>query len=230
MEVYFSSLDAICAESSVGASCFRQIGGPTWLKCISRVWRPSVQSLLLSFPPAEKGGPTSRMRISRILEAICAESFVSASRWTEMGGLPGGSYFLEHVCKTLLHWSREAAQGNFRTAAVPVETSLWRRLPAGRPKRASEHLFWVIGGEFSDICRTCREIGLGFRTFILGNPETIFGPLPHLSEIALGCLALGPGVAGLCTPVREIRVFSSSFSLFAGRTLHTCSGDTRILF
>ena len=200
------------------------------MKCISRVWRPSVQSLLLSFPPAEKGGPTSRMRISRILEAICAESFVSASRCTEIGGLPGGSYFLEHVCKMLLHWSREAAQGNFRTAAVPVETSLWRRLPAGRPKRASEHLFWVIGGNFrTSAAPAGKSVWVSEHSFWAIQRQ--FSDRCRICRKSLwGCLALGPGAAGLCTPVREIRVFSSSFSLFAGRTLHTCSGDTRILF
>ena len=203
------------------------------MKCISRVWRPSVQSLLLSFPLAEKGGPTSRMRISRILEAICAESFVSASRCTEIGGLPGGSYFLEHVCKTV--------------AALE---------PRGGPRQFSDRCRTCRNIALEAPARRAAKTGL--RTFLFGNWGGIFGHLPHLpgnrsgfqnihfgqsrdnfrtaaasvgnhsgavllwglgrpdfahlfEKYASSPLASRSLPAGLCTRVRGIRVFSSSF-------------------
>ena len=77
----------------------------------------------------------------------------------------------------------------------------WRRLLAGRPKRASEHSSCVILRPFPDRCCACLKIALGapprraaeqgLRTLILCNSEAISGPLPRLPENRSGRLPAG---------------------------------------
>ncbi len=48
---------------------------------------------------------------------------------------------------------------NLQTAAAPAGKSPWRRLPTGRPPRASEPLFGPMLRQFSGLCRSCRRTG-----------------------------------------------------------------------